>query len=100
MYDKIYDPLNKGRWYRFFIESDGTNVTLTESDIEDATVTTTVLKIPADYKVKTFVYDVEITGGTATQLGLKTATIGWTLTLPDKAAYDAGYVYIFAEKIN
>ena len=29
----MYNPFSKGRWYRFRIESDGTNLTLTESDL-------------------------------------------------------------------
>ena len=34
----MYNPFSKGRWYRFRIESDGTNITITESDISGATV--------------------------------------------------------------
>lgn len=30
---KSYDPFANGRWYRVFLESDGTNIKITESDL-------------------------------------------------------------------
>lgn len=35
---KSYDPFANGRWYRLFLESNGTNIKITEKDIEDARV--------------------------------------------------------------
>ena len=34
----MYNPFSKGRWYRFRIESDGTNLTLTASDLVDSEI--------------------------------------------------------------
>ena len=34
----MYNPFSKGRWYRFVIESNGTNPTLKESDLAGAEI--------------------------------------------------------------
>lgn len=95
----MYNPLIKGRWYRFFIESDGSNVVLTESDMKDATVTNTAIHIPNNYKVKDVVYDIAVNGGASTSLYIKSLSSGWNISIPDKAGFTDGYVYVYAEKL-
>lgn len=95
----MYNPLIKGRWYRFFIESDSSNVVLTESDMEDATVTNTAIHIPNNYKVKNVVYDIAVDGGSSTSLCIKSGSSGWNVSIPDKTGFTDGYVYVYAEKL-
>lgn len=48
---------SKGRWYRFFCESNGTTVTLTRGDLADAEISSGVLKLPKDYRIVNFCVD-------------------------------------------
>ena len=42
---KSYDPFANGRWYRVFLESDGTNVKIIDSDFENAYMSGIILNI-------------------------------------------------------
>lgn len=52
----MYKPFSKGRWYKFFIESDGTEFTLTDSDIGGVSIDSILsdknaLSLPLGYKI-------------------------------------------------
>ena len=47
--NKIAPYLSKGRWYHFFIESDGSNYTLTNSDLTDTIISSSALKFPKGF---------------------------------------------------
>lgn len=41
----------KGRWYKVFIESNGTDFSITTSDIENASITSKGLTLPSNVRV-------------------------------------------------
>lgn len=58
--NKIAPWQKQGRWYHAFIESDGTDYTLTSCDVTGAAIDTTdkTLKMPADFHVVDFRVDI------------------------------------------
>ena len=54
----MYNPFSKGRWYRFRIESNGTNVTLTASDLDGSEIVDHLgyyLVLPSRYNILSIV---------------------------------------------
>lgn len=49
---------SKGRWYEFFIESDGGNYKLTTKDLEDAYITGTNIAMPQNFHIVDFLTDI------------------------------------------
>lgn len=96
---KSYDPYKIGRWYRFFIESDGESIFLTESDIEDAVVSGTRIKLGEDFHVIDVKYDItSIAGGSAA--GVQNSTYIYAdgtqaVNIPAKDLFTSAYVYVF-----
>lgn len=97
--NEVYDPFAKGRWYRFFIESDGSEYKLTESDVEGATIDSTFLHLPAGYQIIEKCYQVHSTAAFTLNISLKSYADGsQAASLPAKTGFDYGYFYIFAIK--
>ena len=95
-----YDPYGKaGRWYKFFIESDGSDITLTESDLEDATISGTRIKLGDDFHAIDVKEDIHsITGGTAGAVagGIYIYADGQqAVNIPAKDQFDYATVYVF-----
>lgn len=96
---KGYNPYAKGRWYRFFIESNGEAITLVESDIEDAVVSGTRIKMPVGFHCMEEIYDISaVPGGTAA--GMQHSTYIYAdgcqaVNIPAKDLFDWAYVYVF-----
>lgn len=98
----MYKPYSVGRWYRFFIESDGINYTLTNSDIEDAAIVNNALVLPEGYRVMDVVTDINSivnAAGNASQ-GNKIITDDGKqgYLLPDVTTFDYSFIYVFARK--
>ena len=54
----MYNPFSKGRWYRFRIKSDGTNLTLAESELAGSEIvnhTEYYLVLPSRYNILSIV---------------------------------------------
>lgn len=85
----------KGRWYRFFVESDGTNVTLSEKDNIDASIVNNKLILPKDFTVAACFHELHcIEAAEANVCHIVYDTDGLTkVELPVKN-FDHGYIYI------
>ena len=94
----MYNPYNKGRWYRFFIESDGSDITITEADLT-VQHSTQYMQLPENFHVLDTVYDINtVSGGTAANMSfvLRTYADGRQgVILPAKDNFDYGYIYVF-----
>lgn len=90
---------NKGRWYEFLVESDGSAYTLTTSDLEGTEINSNYLKFPKDFHVVDFLTDINpIDIATATNyndiIHLYTDSRHGFM-LPNKNLFDWCKVYIF-----
>lgn len=94
----MYNPYAKGRWYRLFVESDGTAYTITESDLE-VEISGQYVKMPENFHVLDTVYDIDaVTGGTAADMNkvIRIYNDGrQAISLPASALFDYTYVYVF-----
>ena len=98
MFIKGYNPYSQGRWYRLFIESDGSDITLTESDLEDAAVSGTRIKLGEDFHALDVVADVHSTAGTAGAVagGIYIYADGQqAVNTPAKDQFDYATIYVF-----
>lgn len=88
-------PFTKGRWYRFFVESDGTTVTLSEKDNIDASIENNKLILPKDFTVAACFNELHcIEAAEASVCRIVYDTDGLTkVELPAKN-FDHGYIYI------
>lgn len=100
---KICPLMNNGRYYTFFIESDGTAFTLTESEITGASISSQVLVLPDGYQIVDVKTDVHSEGESSAQ----SSNIGCTtilasgkqgVALPKVTSFDYMYVSVFAHK--
>lgn len=94
----MYNPHERGRWYRLFIESDGTTALATNDDL-GCIVTNSWLECPKDFHILEHKRDIHsVANG-----GLKTvneviriyADGSQGLAMPDVEKYDYMYIYIF-----
>ena len=90
----------KGRWYRFFIESDGENYHLTKSPLEGSDISSNYLRLPIGYHIIDAKGDAHSIGeGTATNAVFTTKlfTNGQQgVLLPNKNTFSHAYVWVFA----
>ena len=107
----MYNPFSKGRWYRFVIESDGNNVTLTESDIvgtvikslgEPVAVSQNIVTLPVGYRALSAVSDINFN---ASSLSATTFCVlgadsegKQNCVIPPAAMFSNMELYIFAYK--
>lgn len=88
----------KGDWYRFLVESDGTDYTLTVKDIDGASISGGYLKLPSGFHVVDQKIDVNVdTAAAATfEQGLRLYADGSEgIVLPEEANMDWTWVYVF-----
>ena len=98
-----YDPYEIGRWYKIFVESDGTDITVTSTDITGVTVNTDALVMPtADWiigDVKAFAIG-ESGASASADTSYGTLTISTTgiqqIKLPSADAFTDITYYVFA----
>ena len=88
-------PFTRGRWYRFFVESDGTAVTLTGKDDIDASIIDNNLVLPKDFTLAACFNELHtIEAEEANVCRIIYDTDGLTkVKLPAKN-FDNGYIYI------
>lgn len=95
----MYTPYDKGRWYRFFIESDGAAHTLVESDIDDVEISANYLMLPNGFHIVDFHTDINSPdGGTMAQLPdakRRLANGQQGVLIPTAANYDWCYIWVF-----
>jgi len=101
-----YNPLSYGKWYKFFIESNGSAYTLTTKDISTAAITVTgELKLPADFIVcDVSVQPHYVSGGQGTVVPVGNVTVpdqttGATL-IPLPVVDDFDYLTVFVFGYN
>lgn len=90
---------NKGRWYEAFIESDGSDYTLTTCDL-DAAISSSTLKLPLGFNVvdvkQNYHMDAPAEAKTININSLKFYADGKIgISLLDKTAFDYANIYIF-----
>lgn len=94
-----YNPYAKGRWYRFFVESDGSVKTLTESDIKGAVLENNLIKLPVGNRILDVIFDINcIPSATGSMISNEvnlTAEGKQSITLPDASVFDYAYIYAF-----
>lgn len=94
-----YDPYSYGRWFKIFVESDGTASSITTSDISSAEISGTYIKMPAGFHVLDTIYDITAeTGGTASsvQNGVKIYNDGkQAIAIPAVDVYTSATIYVF-----
>ena len=95
---KNYNPFCRGRWYRFFIESDGSTISITDSDLE-VNHSSQYIQMPKGFHVIDTKYDIHtVEGSSAANMSyvLRTYNDGSQgIIMPGKDAFDYGYVYAF-----
>lgn len=100
----MYKPFSKGRWYRFVIESNGTELTLTSSDIKDAAIVNNALVLPEGYKVMDVVTDINSIANAASDAsqGNKIITDDGKqgYLLPDVTTFDHSFIYVFVRRVD
>lgn len=97
--NKLLPWMKNGKWYHFFIESDGENVTLTTYDLEEVQMSgLQALLFPADFHILDFILDInalEDAGTSSYNKGIKFNGNKQMVTLPGKTVYDYMDVYVF-----
>lgn len=98
----MYNPYSVGRWYRFFIESSGSAITLTKSDISGAVIENNAVVLPVGYRVMDVVTDINSKANSAsnTSQGNKIITSDGRqgYSLPDASAFDYSFIYLFVRR--
>lgn len=100
----MYNPkecpaYNHGRWYEFFIESDGSNYTMTTADLDGVTFSGNYLKMPDNFHVVQTLLDINpyhVEAATSIDLSLRQYADGTQgITLPVRNNMDWCRVYVF-----
>lgn len=91
----------KGRWYKLFVESNGSTHKLVKSEIEEATCSGGKIYFPHDLNIVETLFDVhnvEFDSGTASFGHTQTLMSNGStyITLPTAKAYDYAYIYVWA----
>lgn len=107
----MYNPFSKGRWYRFRIESNGTNLTIRYSDIKDvvikslgepAEVNQNTIILPVGYRALSAVSDINFNSSpiSATTFGVLGADSEGkqNCVIPPAAMFSYMELYIFAKR--
>lgn len=96
----MYKPYSVGRWYRFFIESSGSEITLTKSDIEGTSIENNALVLPEGYRVLDVVTDINSiasdSGDTTHGYKVITGDGRQGYFLPNTESFDYGFIYVFS----
>lgn len=94
--NKIAPHQAKGRWYRFFIESDGTKGKLTESPMKNAALTSNILKCDPNFHIVDTKLDVHFIASYTLTFTLRYYADGSQgIPVPAAANFDYAYVYVF-----
>lgn len=87
-----------GRWYRFFIESNGNIVTVTDGDLE-VVEDGSYLKFPENFHIHDRMYDIHSVAGAPAQnlaIDLRIFQDGTQgIHIPLANQFDYGYIYVY-----
>lgn len=92
----------KGRWYHFFVESDGSALSLTTKDI-NASVSGSYLQMPADYQIIDYKVALHVDAASAVSFtpGIRLYSNGTQgAILPAASSIDYADVWVFANIIE
>lgn len=100
----MYKPFSKGRWYRVFIESNGTESTLKESDIDGVAIDSILsdknaLSLPLGYKILSVVPNLNSIVGEELESIVNivvTSTGQQAYLLPPATSFSDIELYVFA----
>lgn len=99
LYDQRVPWQHKGRWYKIFLESDGTNITQTTSDIDGSVVSNTAITLPAGFTPVSYEIDahIDITGAQSSISKKVTYTTSGktTLAIMGPTVFDYANVYVY-----
>lgn len=102
---KSYDPYANGRWYRVFLESDGTKVTITDSDFEDSVISgNSVILTKKPFACNNLYFNPHIvTGGNTTfipSISYRSGTSENNIAINygNPSAFDYCEIFVFGEK--
>lgn len=93
----------EGRWYRFFVESDGTAYTLTSSDIPDVELDGNFITLPVNCHVLDIKHDVHTVIGhaqTVTNRIRFNADATQSIPLPNPNVLDYAYIFAFCHFVE
>lgn len=96
--NKMYNPYAKGRWYKFFIESDGNDYTMTTSDIEEAFIAYNYLRFPIGFRVLDHIVDCNTHAAPTSLLAVNVSALTdgrQGVALPAKENFDYLTMYVF-----
>lgn len=94
----MYNPYNKGRWYRIFMESDGTKQTIIEDDL-GCTLHGNNIGAPDGFHIVDVKYDINCIAHDAS-VSMASDWIGYAdgtegISGPVPKTFDWAYIYIF-----
>lgn len=96
--ERILPWQKKGRWYEFFVESNGTEISLTRSSLEGADIATTYLNFPTGFHVVDFVIDNDSDATSATDYSKNKRLLTSNrqgIKFPAAGNFTYAYVYVF-----
>lgn len=94
----MYNPYSKGRWYRIFMESDGSVQKITKSDIE-ASLSGNNIKMPKGFHIVDAKYDINCIEHDAA-VNMIIDRVGYAdgaqgIAGPVPKAFDYAYIYVY-----
>lgn len=96
-----YNPYSKGRWHRIFVESNGSTISITESDIEGTVLEDNLIKLPLGNRILDVVCDVNCVSSSTTSIISNDVSITsegkQAVKLPDASVFDYAYIYVFVK---
>lgn len=96
--NKIAPYTAKGRWYHFFIESDGTAATITTKDLEDVSIVSSTLRLPQGFIPVDFKIGIHCTASNTSTFstGIKLfANEQQGIAIPGVAVFDYADLWVF-----
>lgn len=101
---KNANPYNiDGRWYKFFVESDGVNYKLTTSDIPEAVLDGNFITLPVNCHVLNINHDVHTVAGHAQTVANRirfNADASQSIPLPNANVLDYANIYAFCHFVD
>lgn len=97
----MYNPRNKGRYYRIFVESTNKSFKITHTDLNGVIVSGNSIKLPLGYHIINADTDVNtVVGGSASTFGARKVEADGcqAIELCDSKAFDYAEIFVFAYK--
>lgn len=97
----MYKPMNKGRYYRIFVESINGSFKITHTDLIGVVVSGNSVKLPLGYHIINVDTDVNtVIGGSASTFGTRKVYADGcqAVELCDSKSFDFAEIFVFAYK--